>query len=181
SSLSLWHLKSASELLYVGDAGTNEAGPATKRYGIEWATYWSPADWLHLDSELAISEARYRNEPVDRHVENAVPVALSAGITAGRATGPYGSLRSRYFSSRPLTADGSVKSRDSLVFNLRTGYRREKWDVYVEVLNLFDTDANDIEYYYESQLPGEPAEGIADIHYHPMEPRTIRAGVTVYW
>lgn len=181
SSVSLWHLQSESELLYVGDAGTNEPGPATERYGIEWATYWHPLDWLRFDSELAVSEARFRNEPIDRYVENAVPIALSAGVTAGKATGPYGTLRARYFSSRPLTADESVMSRDSLVCNARVGYRREKWDVYLEVLNLFDSDANDIEYYYESRLPGEPAAGIADVHFHPMEPLTLRTGVTVHW
>lgn len=181
SSISLWHLESESELLYVGDAGTNEPGPATERYGIEWAVYWHPSDWIQIDSELAVSEARFRNEPVDRYVENAVPIALSAGITAGRETGPYGSLRARYFSSRPLTADESVMSRDSLVFNARTGYRRNNWDVYVELLNLFDTNANDIEYYYESRLAGEPAAGVPDVHFHPMEPFTIRSGVTWYW
>lgn len=181
STLSLWHLQSESELLYVGDAGTNEPGPATERYGIEWAVYWNPNDWIQFDSELAVSEARFRNEPVDRFVENAVPIALSAGVTAGRATGPYGSLRARYFSSRPLTADQSVMSRDSLVFNARVGYRKETWDVYVEALNLFNTEANDIEYFYESRLPGEPPAGIADVHYHPMEPLSIRTGVTVYW
>ena len=83
--------------------------------------------------------------------------------------------------ARPLTADESVMSRDSLVFNARAGYRKEKWDVYVELLNLFDTAANDIEYYYESRLPGEPVAGIADTHYHPMEPFTLRTGVAVHW
>ena len=72
-------------------------------------------------------------------------------------------------------------SRDSLVFNLRTGFRKNNWDVYVELLNLFDTDANDIEYFYESRLPGEPAAGIADTHFHPLEPRTVRGGVTLWW
>ncbi len=181
STISLWHLESESELLYVGDAGTNEPGPATERYGVEWAVYYTPNDTLQFDSELSVAEARFRNEPVDRYVENAVPIALSAGVTAGRATGPYGSLRARYFSSRPLTADESVMSRDSLVFNARIGYRKERWDAYVELLNLFNTEANDIEYYYESRLPGEPIAGIADTHYHPMEPLSIRTGVTVNW
>jgi hypothetical protein len=41
------------------------------------------------------------------------------------------------------------------------------------VFNVFDTDANDITYYYESQLPGE-TQPVADIHFHPVEPRTLR-------
>lgn len=180
TSVALWYLESDSELVYIGDAGNTEAGPGTQRYGVEWATYWNPTPFLQFDSELSVSQAEFVDITNGRYVENAVPVALSAGITAGRATGTYGSLRARYFSKRPLTADKSVESRDSLVFNLRTGYRKEKWDVYVEVLNLFDTDANDIEYYYESQLVGEGAP-VEDIHFHPMEPRTIRTGVTIHW
>lgn len=46
---------------------------------------------------------------------------------------------------------------------------------------LRKADANDIEYFYESRLPGEPPTDIADTHYHPMEPLSIRTGVTVYW
>ncbi len=32
---------------------------------------------------------------------------------------------------------------------------------------------NDITYFYESQLPGEPSP-VEDIHFHPVEPRTVR-------
>ena len=181
SSLSVWYLESDSELLFVGDAGTTEPGPATQRYGAEWAVYWNPTEWLRIDSELSVTEAEFRDKRGGKYIENAVPVAHSAGITFGCETGFYGALRSRYFSPRPLAADKSVVSRDSLTFNLRTGYRQEDWEVYVDVLNLFDTDANDIEYLYESRLPGEPIAGVTDIHYHPLEPRTIRGGVTLYW
>jgi outer membrane receptor protein involved in Fe transport len=181
TSVAVWYLESASELLFVGDAGNTEAGPATQRYGVEWAAYWTPRDWIQVDSELSVAEAEFRDKSQGRFIENSVPVSLSAGITLGAASGPYGALRARYFSERPLVPDRSVESRDSLVFNLRTGYRKERWDVFLEVLNLFDTDANDIEYFYESRLPGEPAAGFEDVHLHPMEPRTVRAGVAVRW
>ncbi len=36
SSLSVWQLKLDSEMLFVGDAGTTEAGRPSKRTGIEW-------------------------------------------------------------------------------------------------------------------------------------------------
>jgi len=181
TSVSFWYLESASELLFVGDAGNTEPGPATQRYGVEWATYWSPNEWLHFDSELSLAQAEYRDTSAGRYVENAIPVALSAGVTAGGETGPYGSLRARYFSSRPLTADKTVESLDSLSFSLRTGFRRDCWDVYLEVLNLFDAADRDIEYFYESRLPGEPLAGVPDVHFHPLEPRTIRGGVAIHW
>ena len=45
----------------------------------------------------------------------------------------------------------------------------------VDVLNLLDSDDDDITYFYASRLAGEPAEGVEDLHFHPIEPRTVRA------
>jgi hypothetical protein len=33
---------------------------------------------------------------------------------------------------------------------------------------------DDITYFYASRLPGEPAAGVEDKHFHPAEPRTLR-------
>jgi len=48
----------------------------------------------------------------------------------------------------------------------------------LSVFNLFDREDADITYFYESQLPGEAAP-VEDIHFHPVEPRTLRAALTV--
>ena len=48
------------------------------------------------------------------------------------------------------------------------------FDVSLSVFNLFDDDSNDITYFYESRLPGEAAP-VEDLHFHPVEPRTLRA------
>lgn len=42
SSLALWYLTLDSELAFVGDAGTTEAGRPSRRYGVEWNTRWQP-------------------------------------------------------------------------------------------------------------------------------------------
>jgi len=47
------------------------------------------------------------------------------------------------------------------------------------VFNIFNSKTNDITYYYKSRLPGEPAEGVLDKHFHPMESRTFRVGLLV--
>ena len=49
----------------------------------------------------------------------------------------------------------------------------------LDVFNLFNHKASDIDYYYSSRLAGEPAEGVADRHFHPVEPRTLRATLQV--
>jgi outer membrane receptor protein involved in Fe transport len=79
------------------------------------------------------------------------------------------------FGPRPLIEDDSVHSLASLIFNARAGYRFDNGlKLQLDVLNLFDAQTNQIEYYYLSRLPGEPIGGIADRHIHPAEPRAIR-------
>jgi len=38
---------------------------------------------------------------------------------------------------------------------------------------------SDVDYFYASRLPGEPAEGVDDIHFHPAESRSAR--LTAEW
>jgi hypothetical protein len=49
--------------------------------------------------------------------------------------------------------------------------------IVMEVFNVFGASASDVDYYYRSRLPGEPAAGVEDIHFHPTLPRTIRIGL----
>jgi hypothetical protein len=48
-----------------------------------------------------------------------------------------------------------------------------------EILNVFDSHADDIEYFYTSRLPGEPPSGVDDVHIHPAEPGTWRLRLRV--
>jgi hypothetical protein len=177
STLAIFYLHSASELLYVGDAGTSEAGPATERFGIEWSTYWRPNDWLALDNEITLSEGRLLDVGSDNEIPGAVPFIVDTGITLGNEEGLFGSLRSRFFGPRPLIEDGSEKSRQSWQLNGRIGYRKNDWEVAVDCLNILGRDDNDIEYFYESRLNTELV-GVEDIHLHPAEPRTFRISLT---
>ncbi len=180
TTLGLWYLESDSELVYVGDAGTSEAGPGSRRYGVELATYYRPAPLFTLDSELALSHARFKEAGDDDHIPGSIDTMWSGGITVGEAEGWFGSLRGRFFAPRPLEESGAIKSKSSFTLNARAGYRRKNWEVAVDVLNLLDRDNNDIEYYYESQLRGETAP-VADVHLHPAEPRTVRMSLTYRW
>jgi hypothetical protein len=76
-----------------------------------------------------------------------------------------------------LIEDGTVESASSMVWNASVGVRRESFEIRLDVLNLLDSADDDITYFYASRLPGEPAEGVEDIHLHPMEPRTARVHV----
>ncbi len=42
-----------------------------------------------------------------------------------------------------------------------------------DMLNLFNRKASDIDYFYQSQLRGEAVPS-GDLHFHPVEPRSLR-------
>ena len=179
SSLAFWYLTLGSELVFSGDAGTTEPGRPSKRVGVEWSNHYVPMPWLLLDLDLAWTRARFSDyDAVGDHIPEALAATAQAGITI-QNLGPWtASIFGRYFGPRDLIEDGSVKSNSSTVFNLQATYQvNAKTRIRFDVFNLFNANANDITYYYTSRLPGEPAEGVNDLHSHPMETRTFRLGL----
>ncbi|MGZ0656650.1 TonB-dependent receptor [Coraliomargarita sp. W4R72] len=175
SAVSLWWLQLDSELLYVGDGGATEASQGSERYGIEFTNDYTPFECLSFDLDLALTHARFENGD---EIPGALNSVLSGGVTYHSESGFFAGLRARYFGSRPLTEDGSVESDASLVFNLKTGYDfSPNLRLSLDVLNLFDSEDDDITYYYESQLAGE-FSGVEDVHSHPIEPRSLRVTLT---
>jgi outer membrane receptor protein involved in Fe transport len=62
--------------------------------------------------------------------------------------------------------------------NLEAGYKLTKGiSLAMDVFNILNARDSDIDYYYASRLPGEPAGGVDDIHFHPTLPRTARLSV----
>lgn len=175
STASLWQLDAASELLFVGDAGTTEASRPSRRYGVEWTNFYAVADWLAIDADLAWSRARFRDDdPAGNYIPGAVSTTANIGVTVDHLGPWFGALRLRYFGPRPLIEDNSVRSGASALTNLRVGYKIDRQtQLALDVYNLFDRKVNDIEYWYDSQLPGEPAAQF-DRHIHPTEPRSFR-------
>ena len=174
-SLSLWSLKLDSELLFVGDAGTTEASRASERRGIEAAVIWNPLSWLILDADLAWSRSRFSDpDPSGDRIPGAVENVASVGVAVDHPSGWFGGARFRHFGEAALLEDDSVRSAPTTLVNLEAGYRFwKRYKLSAAVYNVFDSEDNDITYFYESQLANE-AEPVADIHFHPVEPRTVR-------
>jgi outer membrane receptor for ferrienterochelin and colicin len=175
TSLTLWRLDIASELIFTGDAGTTEASRPSRRQGVEWANYWTPTAWLLLDGDVSISSAHFTdNDPVGNRIPGAIEQAASVGVSLQESEPWSAGLRLRYFGPRPLIEDNSVRSKSSTLVNMQLGYRISKpVKISMEILNLFNEQVSDIDYYYASQLPGEAAP-VNDIHSHPAEPRALR-------
>ncbi|MET0357704.1 MAG: TonB-dependent receptor, partial [Cellvibrio sp.] len=176
-STSLWYLRSESELVFVGDAGNTEASRASERYGNEIAAYYWVDNRWSLDLELAWTRAKFTENVITegKYVEGSVPFVASAGITYGSPTnGLHSTLRYRYFGARRLDSFNEHQAKATSTVNFGIGYGWEKINIELDILNLFDSTDHDIDYFYSSRLQGEPDEGVEDIHYHPVEPRTVR-------
>ena len=175
TSLSLYRLDFDSELLFIGDAGATEAGRPSRRYGIEFSSYYKAASWLSLDVDLAYARARSRgSDPAGDYIPGAIEGVAQLALTVTPA-GPWsGSLRLRYFGPRPLVEDNSVRSAASVGLNGRLAYQIDKTlRVALEGYNLANRRDSAIDYYYASRLPGE-AQPVDDIHFHPVESRSLR-------
>ena len=120
-------------------------------------------------------------------------MVASAGITLGEKTGWFGALRWRYLGASPLTEDNAFRSPPTSIFNGRVGYRFDNgWRIQLDVLNLLNTQANQITYAYGSLIktdslfamcfphgpPTAPAavcqNGVMDYVLHPIEPLAVR-------
>ncbi|MCI0604459.1 TonB-dependent receptor [bacterium] len=207
STFSLWLLDFDSELLFVGDAGITEPSRPSRRTGFEWNNHYKPYDWLTIEMNWAYSRARFRDQdPAGNRIPGAVEGVITAGIwmeglpinwkpfnhTVGVLTSKRSAQLSdsffgrmilgfqfRYFGPRPLLEDNSVRSDSSTLANLAVGYKIHKnWNAFLDVFNVFDSKASDIDYFYTSRLPGEPLSGIDDVHTHPVEPVSFRFSLT---
>jgi hypothetical protein len=185
TTLSLWRLDIASELVFTGDAGTTEPSRPSRRTGVEWASFWKPIAGWTFDADVAWSRARFSDfDPAGDRIPGSVETVVSAGASldtgvSGRHGGLFGSLRLRYFGPRPLIEDDRVRSRPSTLVNAQLGYELAKRiRLGIDVFNVLNARVSDIDYYYASRLPGEPSQGVDDIHTHPAEPRSARMFVT---
>ncbi len=173
-----FELKSDSELTFVGDAGNTEPAPGSRRYGLETALTWSPAQFWIFDINAAFVRSRYTDVTFsERYVPNAQDNVASAGIEyANDGGGLSMGARCRHFGDTPLIEDNSVRGKSATLCNLLTTYTVDAWQVSLEMINVFNREAADIAYWYGSRTDSE-TEVVEDIHIHPVVPRTLRLGV----
>jgi len=177
SSISLWRLALDSELLFVGDAGTTEASRPSLRRGIEWSNRYVPKPWIIMDFDLSASRAEFTDgDPTSRYIPGAIDKVASLGLTLHDFKRWSFTGHMRYFGPRPLVEDNSQRSQSSILFSLRASYKLDQaLRLNFDVFNLFNREANDIEYFYESRrCPAPTCAPASDIHFHPVEPRSAR-------
>lgn len=186
SSLSLWRVELASELVFIGADGVTEPKSGSRRHGLEWANFYADGKGLIMDANLALSQARFvEASNGGTHVPNAIPVTASVGVALDRGDAWFSGLRVRYLGAYSLEETGAEKSTPFWTANLKLGYRVDKnLQFTLDVLNLFNRKANDIEFWGATCTRAEgtgcnSGNGIDGRMLHPLEPRTLRLSMRV--
>nr|WP_315484780.1 TonB-dependent receptor [uncultured Undibacterium sp.] len=175
TSIALYRLDFDSELNFVGDAGTTEAGRPSRRVGIEISSSYQVNDNFSIDFDAAYAKARSRDiDPAGQYISGAVEGVAQIALNFEKLGAWSGALRLRYFGPRPLIEDNSVRSRSTSTLNGRVSYQfNPTLKIELEGFNLANRKASAIDYFYASQLKGESAPQ-EDVHFHPLESRSFR-------
>lgn len=173
-----------SEIVFVGDAGTTVASRPSHRVGVEVTALWRMLPWLALDMEYASTTARFTKDDPDapgRYIPGAVEGVAKVGLKVDNVGGWFGGVNWRYFGPRPLIEDNSVRSKATAPLSAQLGYKfSETFIARLDGFNLLNQKASQIDYYYASRLRGEigVVDQVNDVHFHPLEPTSVRLTVT---
>lgn len=177
SSVSLFYLHQASEIIFNGDGGDTSPSRPSVRYGIEWTNHYRPNSWIDIDADLAVSHARFTgydaaqevtylslagypqaqigNAP-GNYIQNAPAIVAAVGVTLGEQRGWSGALRWRYLGMSPLTEDNVFRSPPISTVNGRIGYGFSNgWRIDLDGLNLLNSKTNQITYAYGSIIKSD--------------------------
>ncbi|MEO8602603.1 MAG: TonB-dependent receptor plug domain-containing protein [bacterium] len=145
----LWLIDVDSELVFSGDGGDVDApvvgnnfiaGPASRRWGIDFETRYQFTDWLFADYDLTFADPRLRNG-------DAIPLAptlvMNGGLTTefntGILTGFAAALRFRYLGPRPANESRTLEAQGWELFDILLRYRWRNVEASLAFLNITDT------------------------------------------
>ncbi len=181
ATAAIFNLEAQSETTYDPDAGQDSAGPASRRYGYEINITYQARRWLEFYASYSGNHARFKTDFADgtghigRYLPNA-PAATGSFNIYLKELGPWsGGLEYRYLGRQPLSADDQIQGGGYGEWNGDLHYAfGNSWSLGLGLYNILGARANAIEFWYIDRLPGEPPDGVADIHAHPLEPRAVR-------
>ncbi len=167
------------EYVFTGDAGdAPELSGRTRRMGIDVSARYDLANWLYLDLDYNYTHARYRDEAEgDNYVELAPRVTSIGGLTARVNKSLTAGLRYRYMADRPATNDNTIVAKGYTVFDATVNYSRKRYDLGMQVQNLFNTEWNEAQFNTETRLYNE-AHSVSEICFTPGTPFFIKLSAT---
>lgn len=174
-----WYLYLEQEFVYVGDAGIVEPSGETKRFGVDLGARWQINDWLFLNTDATITNARSIAETDGQdYIPLAPDFTLAGGISILNLGRFNGGFKYRYLDDRPANEDNSIVAKGYFVADLNANYQMSKaLNLGLSVENLFNVEWNETQFATTSRLQSENAS-VEEIHFTPGTPFFIKGNIT---
>ena len=174
-----WYLYLEQEFVYVGDAGIVEPSGETKRFGVDLGARWQINDWLFLNTDATITNARSIAETDGKdYIPLAPDFTLAGGISILNLGRFNGGFKYRYLDDRPANEDNSIVAKGYFVADLNANYQMSKaLNLGLSVENLFNVEWNETQFATTSRLQSENAS-VEEIHFTPGTPFFIKGNIT---
>ncbi len=161
----VWYLYLQQEFVYDGDEGTVDPGDKTRREGVDFSARFQFNSWLYAFLDINYANARNIQAPKgNNYVPLAVPLSSAGGLSYKFASGFNGALSYRYMKDRPANENNSLVAKGYFVTDLTAFYTKKKFEVGVEIQNLFNVSWREEQFEATSRLKNEP-EPVNDINY----------------
>ena len=177
----LWYLFLEQEFTYNGDDGTFSPGDKTRREGIDLSARYELTRWLYADFDIIFCRARdVQASKGNNYLPLSVPLYSSGGLYVKLPNGFNGGWSARYMKNRPATSDNALVAKGYFLNDLTANYTKHRYEIGLEVQNLFNTSWKDAQYEVESQLKGE-SEPVDDISFTPGMPFFLKLKFAVFF
>jgi outer membrane receptor for Fe3+-dicitrate len=180
-SAAVWYLRLQQEFVYNADDGTFAPGDKTRREGIDLSARYQFTHWLFAHFDINFSRARDIGAPKGSdYLPLSVPLSSTGGLNFRLANGLNGGLSYRYMKDRPANADNSLVAKGYFVTDLTANYTRHKYEVGLEIQNLFNTKWNEAAFEVQSRMRNEP-QPVDDISFSPGTPFFAKLKLAVFF
>lgn len=180
-NIAAWRLDLEQEFVYVGDAGIVEAGGKTQRQGIDFGLRYQLTDWLFIDADVNLTEAKALNVPSE---ENKIPLAPTftsiGGLSFRFPSGINGSLRYRYLGDRAANETNSLTAEGYFLLDAVLNYTRPKYQLGISIVNLTNSEWKEAQFDTESRLQNE-IDPVSEIHFTPGSPFFLKASLVYFF
>jgi TonB-dependent Receptor Plug Domain/CarboxypepD_reg-like domain len=160
-----WYLYLQQEFVYDGDEGTLDPGDKTRREGIDLSARFQFNSWLYAFIDINYAYARDIQAPKgSNYIPLAVPLSSAGGLNYKFANGINGGISYRYMKDKPANDDNTLIAKGYFVSDLTAFYTKKKFEIGLEIQNLFNAKWREEQFEVVSRLKNE-ARPVDDVNY----------------
>jgi len=185
-NMACWYLYLQQEFTYGEDLIDQPGGPispggSTTRKGVDLSLRYQLNDWLFTNLNIDLARPRFSDSAGGHDYLALAPTFTStAGLDFKTKTGWNGGISYRYMHNRAANSSYTLTALGYFVTDLTINYTRNKYELGAAVENLFNTQWNESQFAYVSQLRHE-TRPVDEVSYTPGAPFFAKLKLAVFF